>query len=99
MDSLTSGRHGSNHYLYLHPSPARQSEHEAFEICAQCGKLALLDRLLTRLHRDGHKVLIFSQVCSWGPSHVASSFSPVVVCAEAERHLVIWNLPVIDKIK
>ena len=29
---------------------------------AQCGKLALLDRILTRLHRDGHKVLIFSQV-------------------------------------
>ena len=42
-----------------------QPQHEACELCAQCGKLALLDRLLTRLHRDGHKVLIFSQVRSW----------------------------------
>lgn len=28
----------------------------------QCGKMQLLDRLLTRLHARGHKVLIFSQV-------------------------------------
>lgn len=28
----------------------------------QCGKLALMDRLLKRLHANGHKVLIFSQV-------------------------------------
>ena len=48
------------------------------ELCAQCGKLTLLDRLLTRLHRDGHKVLIFSQVCSWGLSHVISHLTLVV---------------------
>ncbi|KAK9839496.1 hypothetical protein WJX81_005727 [Elliptochloris bilobata] len=34
----------------------------ADELVEQCGKLALLDRILTRLHRDGHKVLIFSQM-------------------------------------
>ena len=28
----------------------------------QCGKMALLDRLMTKLHKGGHKVLIFSQV-------------------------------------
>eukprot|EP00878_Enallax_costatus_P041488 GHUV01048280.1.p1 GENE.GHUV01048280.1~~GHUV01048280.1.p1 ORF type:complete len:726 (+),score=243.32 GHUV01048280.1:273-2450(+) len=28
----------------------------------QCGKLALLDRLLKKLHEKGHKVLIFSQM-------------------------------------
>lgn len=28
----------------------------------QCGKMQVLDRLLTRLHKAGHKVLIFSQV-------------------------------------
>lgn len=32
----------------------------------ECGKLALLDRLLTKLHQKGHKVLIFSQVCDRG---------------------------------
>ncbi len=42
----------------------RASPHGRLTGCAaaQCGKLALLDRILTRLHRDGHKVLIFSQV-------------------------------------
>ena len=78
MDPLTSGRQGSDHHLYLHSSPAKQSEPEACELCAQCGKLTLLDRLLTRLHRDGHKVLIFSQVRSWGLSHVISDLTPVV---------------------
>lgn len=29
----------------------------------QCGKMQLMDKLLTKLHADGHKVLIFSQVC------------------------------------
>ena len=69
---LDQTQQGGDHHLKLHSFPARQSEHEAFELCAQCGKLALLDRLLTRLHKDGHKVLIFSQVCSWGPSHTVS---------------------------
>jgi len=32
------------------------------ELVEQCGKMALLDRLLTRLKAGGHKVLIFSQV-------------------------------------
>eukprot|EP00892_Ulva_mutabilis_P009570 jgi/Ulvmu1/6986/UM033_0044.1 len=31
------------------------------ELVAQCGKMQLLDRLLSRLHSKGHKVLIFSQ--------------------------------------
>jgi hypothetical protein len=31
-------------------------------LLAQSGKLALLDRLLKKLHAKGHKVLIFSQV-------------------------------------
>ena len=28
----------------------------------QCGKMALMDRLLTKLRAGGHKVLIFSQM-------------------------------------
>jgi ATP-dependent DNA helicase len=36
----------------------------AAELVRQGGKLALLDRLLTRLRAGGHKVLIFSQVRS-----------------------------------
>ena len=34
-------------------------------LTAQCGKMQLLDRLLTRLQAGGHKVLIFSQVSAW----------------------------------
>eukprot|EP00198_Chlamydomonas_reinhardtii_P008862 XP_001698199.1 SNF2 superfamily protein [Chlamydomonas reinhardtii] len=34
----------------------------ADELAAACGKLALLERLLTRLRAGGHRVLIFSQV-------------------------------------
>ncbi len=32
------------------------------ELIEQCGKLTLLDRLLTQLRKGGHRVLIFSQV-------------------------------------
>ena len=32
------------------------------ELVRDCGKMALLDRLLNRLLPEGHKVLIFSQV-------------------------------------
>ena len=46
----------------------------------QCGKLALLDRLLTRLHSGGHKVLIFSQVHS-----LPSTFSHAKLCAQADN--------------
>ncbi|GLC76063.1 hypothetical protein PLESTF_001730400 [Pleodorina starrii] len=34
----------------------------ASELVAQCGKLALLDRLLRELRKEGHRVLIFSQM-------------------------------------
>ena len=34
----------------------------AEELVKQCGKLQLLDRLLTALKAKGHKILIFSQV-------------------------------------
>ena len=34
------------------------------QLVADCGKMALLDRLLTRLLAGGHKVLIFSQMTS-----------------------------------
>jgi hypothetical protein len=43
----------------LDPSPMFPS---AEELVAQCGKMQLLHRLLTRLKAGGHKVLIFSQV-------------------------------------
>lgn len=36
----------------------------AEEMIEQCGKMALLDRLLKTLRKKGHKVLIFSQVGS-----------------------------------
>lgn len=34
----------------------------ADQLVAECGKMALLDKLLTRLFKGGHKVLIFSQM-------------------------------------
>ena len=34
------------------------------ELRAQCGKMQLLERMLQQLHKGGHKVLIFSQVCN-----------------------------------
>ncbi|CAD7701070.1 unnamed protein product [Ostreobium quekettii] len=34
----------------------------ADELVKQCGKLALMDRILNKLHSKGHKVLIFSQM-------------------------------------
>lgn len=43
----------------LDPSPVYPS---AEELVKQCGKMQLLERLLTRLKTRGHKVLIFSQV-------------------------------------
>lgn len=36
---------------------------DADTLVEQCGKMQVLDRLLTRLKAGGHKVLIFSQVC------------------------------------
>lgn len=35
------------------------------EIRAQCGKMQLMERMLTSLRKGGHKVLIFSQVLPW----------------------------------
>lgn len=49
-DLITGGLDGSIHF----PS--------ADELVADCGKMRLLDRLLTRLRARGHKVLIFSQM-------------------------------------
>jgi ATP-dependent DNA helicase len=49
-DLITGGLDGSIHF----PS--------ADELVAACGKMRLLDRLLTRLRAKGHKVLIFSQM-------------------------------------
>jgi ATP-dependent DNA helicase len=48
-------------------------------LLAQSGKLALLDRLLKKLHAKGHKVLIFSQVRPprWQLQAVASSVCQV----------------------
>ena len=50
------------------PSPAAGSVFfpSPEELVRDCGKMALLDRLLNRLLPGGHKVLIFSQVqCDW----------------------------------
>lgn len=54
----------------------------ADELAAACGKLALLERLLTRLRAGGHRVLIFSQVSSgWlGRGGVESCGGWVVRC-------------------
>ena len=46
----------------LYPSPEVMVE--------QCGKMALLQRLLDRLKAGGHKVLIFSQV---GPAGIGAA--------------------------
>ena len=53
-----------------HPSPPPLPPGSAFypppeQLCADSGKMALLDRLLTKLLPEGHKVLIFSQVGVW----------------------------------
>jgi SWI/SNF-related matrix-associated actin-dependent regulator of chromatin subfamily A member 5 len=40
---------------------ARESEDELAAFVAASGKMAVLDRLLTRLHAGGHRVVIFSQ--------------------------------------
>lgn len=59
----------------------------------QCGKMQVLDRLLTRLHAAGHKVLIFSQVpclshtsCSELVSHTAAGQLPTHLTGTALEH-------------
>ena len=49
-DLITSGFDGSVFF----PTPE--------QMASDCGKMRLVDRLLTALHGRGHKVLIFSQV-------------------------------------
>ena len=50
-----------------YPTPA--------EMVEQCGKMALLQRLLDRLKAGGHKVLIFSQVRARARGGACSAFS------------------------
>jgi hypothetical protein len=53
-------RKACNHpYLFpgAEPTPFAEGDH----IWQACGKMALLERLLTRLRAGGHKVLLFSQ--------------------------------------
>ena len=45
----------------------------AEELVKQCGKLQLLDRLLTALKAKGHKILIFSQVGPRPSLHLPSA--------------------------
>lgn len=54
-DLITGGMDGS----IVYPSPE--------ELREQGGKLALLERLVSQLHKAGHKIIIFSQASS--PSH------------------------------
>ena len=55
----------------------------AEELVKQCGKLQLLDRLLTALKARGHKVLIFSQASPRPSPWVASATPrPRLMCAE-----------------
>lgn len=56
----------------LDPSPLFPS---AEELVKQCGKMQLLDRLLTRLKAGGHKVLIFSQVTEPVDPHLSYTVS------------------------
>lgn len=44
----------------------------------QCGKMQVLDRLLTRLHAAGHKVLIFSQVQNLPEPSILFKITPPV---------------------
>ena len=62
----------------------------AEELVKQCGKLQLLDRLLTALKAKGHKILIFSQVGP-RPSLIGSSRAVLEVCqgttlGQRQRH-------------
>jgi SNF2 family DNA or RNA helicase len=47
--------------LCLLPSPVNPSPHAGEDIVAASGKLEVLDRLLRRLQRRGHRVVLFSQ--------------------------------------
>lgn len=51
------------------------------------GKFALMDRMLDRLHRDGHQVLIFSQVSvgtgTRARAHTHMVLTSIVDCSSA----------------
>ena len=56
---------------YLFPTAALEAPklpNNAFEgqaLIKACGKLDLLSKMMRKLHRDGHRVLVFSQVTSF----------------------------------
>jgi chromodomain-helicase-DNA-binding protein 1 len=54
----------SNHpYIFDGAEPKSETREESFKgLVMNSGKMFLLDKLLTRLHQDGHRVLIFSQM-------------------------------------
>jgi chromodomain-helicase-DNA-binding protein 1 len=54
----------SNHpYIFDGAEPKTETREETFKaLIMNSGKMFLLDKLLTRLQQDGHRVLIFSQM-------------------------------------
>ncbi len=48
-------------YLFGEPRRVSEDVHTDTRLITCCGKLEVLDRLLHLLHRDGHRVIIFSQ--------------------------------------
>ena len=54
----------SNHpYLFQGAESRGESQEDTFRgLIRNSGKMFLLDKLLTRLKQDGHRVLIFSQM-------------------------------------
>lgn len=54
----------SNHpYLFEGAEPKTESREETLKgLVMNSGKMVLLDKLLSRLKQDGHRVLVFSQM-------------------------------------
>ena len=68
-NKLMNHRKNINHpFLFGEPMDPQTGAHMGTAhphlLVAASGKFALLDRMLTRLHKDGHQVLIFSQMTS-----------------------------------
>jgi len=47
---------------------------EGASLIKSCGKLDLLSTMLRKLYRDGHRVLIFSQVCYFHRKLISAFF-------------------------
>ena len=82
-----------------HGPPGPPAPQPPAVLVEQCGKLALLERLLDRLKAGGHKVLIFSQACAAGAAcvavvvHVCARLCAGAACGRVRLWLWPWPWP------